>query len=396
MDGIENKVEENKTENSEKSEEEKKTDELIEKIDEIERESEQNENIPSNEEIQIAEEQNDDAQQSLDIPENQNNDEFTQEIPENNQENETLQEDNESKKITNLVGKFRSKSKLSSGGVEIERNINGFSSSSPENKRSFNERKIQILNSENDAGRVINSVKNSTSLSQEQFNNYPEQNLDQNYLENQQQYYAEDEIYQSPQSETQNFSSEMQTYSNNLTGYDIYGQPVYGGYVNQPIMPQNNIYNQYNPQGVPNYSNQMTYQDNQMFSQDSQMLNQESQMLNQEQPKSVQFDEKLSKANENKIAKVNDRAKRRSAVKIQPQEDISMSEETKSKRGRPAKQNFDENVSIKDDNEFEQVLSRAEKLMKKSEQSLSPSQAKRVEKELKTLLDAMNRYKEGK
>ncbi len=66
----------------------------------------------------------------------------------------------------------------------------------------------------------------------------------------------------------------------------------------------------------------------------------------------------------------------------------------KGKRGRPAKQVFDENVTIKNDAEFEAVLSRAEKLMRKSEEGLSASQSKRVEKELKSLLDAMNRYKE--
>lgn len=67
----------------------------------------------------------------------------------------------------------------------------------------------------------------------------------------------------------------------------------------------------------------------------------------------------------------------------------------KGKRGRPAKQIFDENVTIKNDEEFETVLLRAEKLMRKSEEGLSASQSKRVEKELKTLLDAMNKYKES-
>lgn len=67
---------------------------------------------------------------------------------------------------------------------------------------------------------------------------------------------------------------------------------------------------------------------------------------------------------------------------------------SKGKRGRPTKVVFDENVEIKNDAEFESVLLRAEKLMRKSEEGLSASQSKRVEKELKTLLDAMNRYKE--
>ena len=66
-----------------------------------------------------------------------------------------------------------------------------------------------------------------------------------------------------------------------------------------------------------------------------------------------------------------------------------------SKRGRPKKQVFDETVTIKNDKEFDEVLSRAEKLMKKSESGLSASQSKRIEKELKMLMDAMNKYKDG-
>ena len=50
--------------------------------------------------------------------------------------------------------------------------------------------------------------------------------------------------------------------------------------------------------------------------------------------------------------------------------------------------------NVLDDKEFDEVLSRAEKLMRKSEEALSASQAKRVEKALKELVDAMTKYKE--
>ena len=66
------------------------------------------------------------------------------------------------------------------------------------------------------------------------------------------------------------------------------------------------------------------------------------------------------------------------------------------KRGRPKKQEVTENMVIKDDKEFNEVLSRAEKLMRKSDEGLSESQSKRIEKEIKMLMDAMNRYKENK
>lgn len=77
-------------------------------------------------------------------------------------------------------------------------------------------------------------------------------------------------------------------------------------------------------------------------------------------------------------------------------EETELEGEEKKTRGRPKKVVFDENMQIKTDKEFDIALSRAEKLMKKSEEGLSPSQSKRIEKELKTLIDAMNKYKEGK
>ena len=66
------------------------------------------------------------------------------------------------------------------------------------------------------------------------------------------------------------------------------------------------------------------------------------------------------------------------------------------KRGRPKKQEVSETMVIENDKQFDEVLSRAEKLMRKSESGLSESQSKRIEKEIKMLMDAMNRYKESK
>ena len=66
-------------------------------------------------------------------------------------------------------------------------------------------------------------------------------------------------------------------------------------------------------------------------------------------------------------------------------------------RGRPKKEvtNSGEFV-INNDKEFEDALVRAEKLMRKNEEPLSASQTKRVEKQIKELVDAMTKYKEGK
>lgn len=79
---------------------------------------------------------------------------------------------------------------------------------------------------------------------------------------------------------------------------------------------------------------------------------------------------------------------------LKNEEKIVENQSDKKLRGRPKKQIFDETMKISNEKEFNIALSRAEKLMKKSEEGLSASQSKRIEKELKTLIDAMNRYKE--
>lgn len=66
-------------------------------------------------------------------------------------------------------------------------------------------------------------------------------------------------------------------------------------------------------------------------------------------------------------------------------------------RGRPKKEtNGEEEFTIKTDKDFEDALVRAEKLMRKNEEPLSASQTKRIEKQLKELIDAMSKYKENK
>lgn len=84
------------------------------------------------------------------------------------------------------------------------------------------------------------------------------------------------------------------------------------------------------------------------------------------------------------------RKPRKKSVKT---EDKGENMEEKRGRGRPKKVAEGELV-ITNDKQFEEVLQRAEKLMRKSEEALSSSQAKRVEKSLKELIDAMQKYKE--
>lgn len=78
----------------------------------------------------------------------------------------------------------------------------------------------------------------------------------------------------------------------------------------------------------------------------------------------------------------------------EPMEDTTPVQEVKRGRGRPRKEKTDDGeLIIKSDAEFEEVLARAEKLMRKNEEPLSASQQKRVEKALKELVDAMKKYK---
>lgn len=66
-------------------------------------------------------------------------------------------------------------------------------------------------------------------------------------------------------------------------------------------------------------------------------------------------------------------------------------------RGRPKKEvNQSKEFVIRNEKDFEEALVRAEKLMRKNEEPLSASQTKRIEKQIKDLVDAMTKYKEQK
>ena len=76
---------------------------------------------------------------------------------------------------------------------------------------------------------------------------------------------------------------------------------------------------------------------------------------------------------------------------------IMLHEKPKRGRGRPRKEvSSSGELVITNDKEFEDALVRAEKLMRKNEEPLSASQTKRIEKQIKELVDAMTKYKEGK
>ncbi len=105
--------------------------------------------------------------------------------------------------------------------------------------------------------------------------------------------------------------------------------------------------------------------------------------------------EKVETKTESKTKQKNHKPIQDKKVRLKKEDNEDMENESKRGRGRPKKIPEGELV-ITNDKEFEEALSRAEKLMRKSEEALSSSQAKRVEKAIKELVDAMNAYKENK
>lgn len=271
--------------------------------------------------------------------------------------------------IASVVGGFKAKSKLASGGVVIERNqpisrrdktpsyTNDYAEEDEyeDNSNNYVSNGITHLSAESDADNILNSFRNSAGG----YDDY------------------------------QNYNATMQN-------------PMYGAGYNNPQYNQGYGY----PQGGYNQPQQMTgygmqnvpsYQQNVQ----SQNYGGYSQAPTYEEPAYEEYDEEYEeeevatpvKKPAVKRTKENEPRPRNLKKK---ESKVDMEDETQGvKRGRPKKQVFDETVTIRNDKEFDEVLSRAEKLMKKSESGLSASQSKRIEKELKMLMDAMNKYKEG-
>lgn len=112
----------------------------------------------------------------------------------------------------------------------------------------------------------------------------------------------------------------------------------------------------------------------------------------------AELEEEVETATEKKkkIVRTKENEPRPRNLKANAKVEVKEEESSMAKRGRPRKQEVSETMVIENDKQFDEVLSRAEKLMRKSESGLSESQSKRIEKEIKMLMDAMNRYKESK
>ncbi len=265
--------------------------------------------------------------------------------------------------IATVVGSFKPKSKLASGGVVIERNepISRRESSNYSIKEeteydevddgedfdNYQNNGITQLSAESDADGILNSFRASAGGYEE----YPTYNNMQSGMYNQ--------GYGAPQ-------------YNQGYGYQPQGYPAQNFGMQQPYQPMTPGYDPYAGNG---YADSYT---------------EEVEQYQAEQEE----DKKLAKKTAVKRSK-EDEPRPRNLKKKESKPVMTEEVKTTPSRGRPKKQVFDDKISIKNDKEFDEVLARAEKLMRKSEEGLSASQSKRIEKELKMLMDAMNKYKEG-
>ncbi len=299
-------------------------------------------------------------------------------IPEAKENSDELSE-SEEQQIATVVSNFKSKrSKLANGGVVIERNEpiarreRPAIQEEPEvivpepiepiiDENSFYEnpqpREVQQLDVADDADSVLNSLKTTTG-GYESFQNFG----------------GNAGVYQNP------------AYAQNYPGYNAgYVPPINQQNYNQFNTIQQNGYGMYqNPAYPQNNFNQME-QNN--YAQD--FNNYES-----EEEFEETMEEVKEPAKKKKVLSKEEEPRPR-GLKKKEEKAMETVQVTKT-RGRPKKAEVSETMTIKNDKEFDEVLARAEKLMRKSDEGLSQSQSKRIEKELKMLMDAMNRYKESK
>lgn len=364
-----------------------------EKLEKLENKDLANEATEVSEEEKPAEEKNvveTDVNNEIDVDSQSSDDDLTStnsskfiEIEKNEKPNQVINDDQalEEANIANVVSGFKAnRSKLASGGMVIERNEpivkrdrTGFFTEQDEQDdavddpiseepiRSYSESEEPSITrpvADENADTILNTLKsvpgNYEGYPQNQTfapsTTYGSMGYDQGYGYNAQPMYSGQ------------MNPQMQGY-----GY-VPEQPVYPGYA------QSNYNSSY--QGVNQnrgYVNPNTIEED-----------------DEEEAVETPKKKKVVRTKENEPRPRNLKSSA-SAKKPAKSEDTEMA-----KRGRPKKQEFNETMIIENDKQFNEALSRAEKLMRKSDEGLSESQSKRIEKEIKVLMDAMNKYKESK
>lgn len=278
--------------------------------------------------------------------------------------------------IANIVGGFKSnRSKLANGGVVIERN-EPHRSRKNEYQSNYDDgfvspTGITRLETNEDENSILNSIKGSTSI-------YDSPSYDVPVYD---PYAGVNPMY--------NQGYGVPNYNQGYNGYGagyIQGQPQQP-YMQNPTYDAGAGYNSYAGYDESYEEPEEAYEED--FEEESVDISDALEVIQEARKATKAKKEQKQEPAKAAVAKKSTKAKEKAVM----EEEVKVSTKT---RGRPKKQVFDETLTIKSDKEFDQVLSRAEKLMRKSDEGLSASQSKRIEKELKMLMDAMNRYKEGK
>ncbi len=314
--------------------------------------------------------------------------------------------DEQKQELASIVDSFKpKKSTLASGGMVIERNERITRRERPvsepqqtyveeqnenlydDNSNDFTQDEINHLSTNDNADTVLNSLHGFGTTGNGYNNNYEPQ-----YVEPQQNQFAtqptfgQDYGYQPPYSQN-NYMNQINT---NFAG--VQQTPVYGGYgTYQNDFNQTNYQNDYSQPQFDDYGENIEESEE---IDDGEELRHLKPIINRT-PAKKELRKSSVKVESKKAEKLAKSTPAKKETKVTKKIE-KVVEEPMAKRGRPKKQIFDETLSIKNDQEFDEVLSRAEKLMRKSDEGLSQSQSKRIEKELKMLMDAMNRYKESK
>ena len=372
-----------KTEESESVEADNQTEEKTESVDvsdmfenlENATESETKDETPIEEPQEIEVDQKEESSSQTEVPSGSSSKYF--EIERNNTEN-TSEGSVDEANIANVVSGFKAtRSKLASGGMIIERNepiakrerpvytpVEKEELEEDEIPQAYEEEPVRTIPPQVTINRPVatentDMVLNSLKSVPGGFDNYgaaqtfaPSTTYGSNGY-NQNYGYGGQPMYQTP--------AGMQ-----MTGYGYNQEPVYPNY-NQPSYNQG--FQPVTPQGNYSYEEEV-----------------EEEEVETEPVKK----KKVVRTKENEPRPRN--LKSKTTKKAEEKEEV----DSMAKRGRPKKQEVSESMVIENDKQFDEVLSRAEKLMRKSEQGLSESQSKRIEKEIKMLMDAMNRYKESK
>lgn len=287
------------------------------------------------------------------------------EIEKNEKEDYSLQEEN----IANVVSGFKAnRSKLASGGMVIERNQpiarrertgffaenNNIESAVVEQPQPVYEQpKPEVTRpvAEDNTESVLNTLKTGGS------------GYDAGYTGNQ--------VF----APSTNYGSMGYDQAYGYNAQPMYQQPQMGGYA---------------------YGNQQTYPSYNQSAYGMGMQDMSQGQVYEEYEDEIEEDVVDDTPKKKKVVRTKENEPRPRNLKSNSKKSVKEEAKEVEKRGRPKKQEVSENMVIENDKQFNEVLARAEKLMRKNEQGLSESQSKRIEKEIKILMDAMNKYKESK